>query len=91
VTRTQVPRIRFHDLRHTHATRLLNAGVLPEVVSERLGHATVALTMDIYAHVIPGMQVEAADRFRNLVFGDDDHEPQAPDDDSQKSPDRDHR
>ena len=86
VTRTQVPRIRFHDLRHTHATLLLKAGVPPKVVSERLGHATVAFTMDIYAHVIPGMQAEAADMFRNLVFGDDDPEPQASHDDSEDDP-----
>lgn len=70
VKRTPVPRIRFHDLRHTHATLLLKAGVPPKVVSERLGHATVALTMDIYAHVIPGMQAEAAQLFHDLVFGD---------------------
>lgn len=75
VARTSVPRIRFHDLRHTHATLLLKAGAPPKVVSERLGHATVAFTMDIYAHVIPGMQAEAADMFRNLVFGDDESEP----------------
>ena len=71
VARTEVPRIRFHDLRHTHATLLLKAGVSPKVVSERLGHATVAFTMDVYAHVIPGMQAEAANLFRDLVFGDD--------------------
>lgn len=69
VERTSVPRIRFHDLRHTHATLLLKAGAPPKVVSERLGHATVAFTMDVYAHVIPGMQAEAANMFRTLVFG----------------------
>lgn len=72
VARTDVPRIRFHDLRHTHATLLLKAGVPPKVVSERLGHASVAFTMEIYAHVIPGMQAEAANLFRDLVFGDVD-------------------
>lgn len=69
VTRTDVPRIRFHDLRHTHATLLLQAGVPAKVVSERLGHATVAFTMQVYAHVIPGMQAEAANAFGDLVFG----------------------
>ena len=71
VARTDVPRIRLHDLRHTHATLLLQAGVPPKVVSERLGHASVAFTMQVYAHVIPGMQADAAAAFGNLVFGDD--------------------
>ena len=44
----------------------------PKVVSERLGHATVAFTMQVYAHVIPGMQADAAAAFGELVFGDDD-------------------
>jgi integrase len=67
LVRTDVPRIRFHDLRHTHATLMLQAGVPPKVVSERLGHATVAFTMDVYAHVIPGMQAEAARAFAELI------------------------
>jgi integrase len=71
VSRSDVPRIRFHDLRHTHATLLLQAGVPAKVVSERLGHATVAFTMQVYAHVIPGMQADAAAAFGNLVFGND--------------------
>ena len=71
VARTDVPRIRLHDLRHTHATLLLRANVQPKVVSERLGHATVAFTMHVYAHVIPGMQAEAATAFGDLVFGDE--------------------
>lgn len=70
VRTSAVPRIRFHDLRHTHATLMLQAGVPPKVVSERLGHATVAFTMDVYAHVIPGMQARAAETFGQLVFGD---------------------
>ena len=72
VRTSAVPRIRFHDLRHTHATLMLQAGVPPKVVSERLGHATVAFTMDVYAHVIPGMQARAAETFGQLVFGDGD-------------------
>ena len=67
-----MPRIRLHDLRHTHATLLLQAGVSPKVVSERLGHATVAFTMQVYAHVIPGMQADAAKAFGELVFDEDD-------------------
>ncbi len=62
VRRTSVPRIRFHDLRHTHATQLLRQGIHPKVVSERLGHATVSITLDVYSHVLPGMQAEAATR-----------------------------
>jgi integrase len=55
-----VPRIRVHDLRHTAATMLLRAGVPVKIVSERLGHATVSITLDIYSHVLPDMQDEAA-------------------------------
>ena len=53
--------VRFHDLRHTHATLLLKAGTPPHVVSQRLGHSTVAFTLQVYAHVLPGQQREAAD------------------------------
>jgi Site-specific recombinase XerD len=54
--------VRFHDLRHTHATQLLKAGVHPKVVSERLGHASISITLDTYSHVMPGMQEEAAEK-----------------------------
>ena len=54
--------VRFHDLRHTHATQLLQAGVHPKVVSERLGHASIGITLDTYSHVMPGMQEEAAEK-----------------------------
>ena len=57
---TKLPRIRFHDLRHSHATVMLTSNIHPKIVSERLGHSRVALTMDTYSHVIPGMQEEAA-------------------------------
>lgn len=59
---TGLPRVRFHDLRHTHATHLLASGVHPKVAQERLGHATVAITLDLYSHVLPGMQADAAGR-----------------------------
>ena len=49
----------FHDLRHYHATALLKAGINPKIVSERLGHSTVSITLDIYSHVLPSMQKEA--------------------------------
>lgn len=52
--------ISFHDLRHAHATLMLAAGVHPKVVSERLGHSGVAITLDTYSHVIPVLQAEAA-------------------------------
>ena len=54
--------IRFHDLRHTHATQLLRAGVNVKVISERLGHASIGITLDTYSHVMPGMQEEAAEK-----------------------------
>jgi integrase len=53
------PRVRFHDLRHSHATQLLASGVHPKIVQERLGHSTIAVTMDIYSHVTATMQSEA--------------------------------
>jgi integrase len=62
-----LPRIRLHDLRHTHATLLLKAGIPIKVVSERLGHATPGFTMAAYQHVLPGMQAEAARTFEALL------------------------
>jgi len=55
-------RIRLHDLRHSHATHLLIANVHPKIVQEGLGHANIATTMDLYTHVMPRMQDEAASR-----------------------------
>jgi integrase len=55
-----LPQIRFHDLRHTCATLLLSKNVNPKVVSEMLGHATIAITLDTYSHVVPDMQDGAA-------------------------------
>ena len=60
--KTGLPRIRFHDLRHAHATHLLASGVHPKVASERLGHSKVGITLDLYSHVLPGMQADAAAR-----------------------------
>ena len=67
--RAGLPPIRLHDLRHTHATLALQAGVHPKVVSERLGHATVAMTLDIYSHAIPALQHDAAATIADLVSG----------------------
>ncbi|MCS4559005.1 site-specific integrase, partial [Shewanella sp. C32] len=63
VLKADLPHIRFHDLRHTHATLLLKQGVHPKIVSERLGHANVNITLNTYSHILPGLQEEAA---RNL-------------------------
>lgn len=67
VRRTPVPRIRFHDLRHTHATLLIAAGVPAKVVAERLGHSRASFTIDSYQHVLPGMQADAAAIFAELI------------------------
>lgn len=67
VTKLDIPKISLHDLRHTHATLLLKAGVHVKVVSERLGHSNVAFTMNVYQHVLPGMQAAAADTFSLLL------------------------
>ena len=59
--------VRLHDLRHSHATHLLASGVHPKVAQERLGHSSVAITLDLYSHVLPGMQAEAAGRVDLVV------------------------
>jgi len=64
-----VPKIRMHDLRHTHATLALKAGVHPKVVSERLGHATVGVTLDLYSHVMPSIAKDAAELIMGSAFG----------------------
>ena len=60
VRKIQLPRVTFHDLRHSHATLLLTQQVHPKVVSERLGHSTVNLTLNTYSHVLPSLQEDAA-------------------------------
>lgn len=62
-----LPRIRLHDMRHTHATLALQAGVHPKVISERLGHASIAITLDTYSHAIPAMQEDAAATVAALI------------------------
>ena len=62
-----VPRIRFHDLRHTHGSLLIKDGIPLKVVSDRLGHANIAFTMHTYQHILPGMQAEAAATFAALL------------------------
>ncbi len=64
-----LPNIRFHDLRHTHATLMLGWGINPKVVQERLGHAHISHTLGVYSHVLPPIQAEAADKMDEKVFG----------------------
>ena len=67
VRRAGLKHVRFHDLRHTHATHLLARGINAKVVSERLGHSTVSLTLDVYAHVLPSMQAKAAEEIDVMI------------------------
>ncbi|MEK4636832.1 site-specific integrase [Bacillus sp. FSL W8-0519] len=69
IKKSGVPDIRFHDLRHTHATLMLKQGIHPKIVSERLGHKKVGITLDTYSHVVPGLQETAVDQFANELFG----------------------
>ena len=66
--------VRFHDLRHSHATLMLKAGVHPKIVSERLGHARVGITLDTYSHVLPGLQEAAAESFDKMLKPREDDE-----------------
>ncbi|WP_241484370.1 tyrosine-type recombinase/integrase [Bacillus clarus] len=61
--------MRFHDLRHTHATLLLKQGVHPKIVSERLGHKDVFMTLNRYSHVLQRMQADAVKTFSEKLFG----------------------
>jgi len=76
VKRLGLPYIRLHDLRHTHATMGLAAGIPVKVISTRLGHATTAFTMDVYMHVVPALEDSAAEQIADLIFGDDDETPE---------------
>lgn len=62
-----LPKVRLHDLRHTHASLMLQQGVHPKIVSERLGHSTIGITLDIYSHVLPNMQEEAVNKLDELI------------------------
>lgn len=64
-----LPRMRWHDLRHAAATLMLTAGVTPRTVMEQLGHSTITLTMNTYAHVAPGLQRDASDRLAGALYG----------------------
>ena len=64
--------VRFHDLRHTHASLLLSAGAHPKALQERLGHSTAAFTMNVYAHLLPGVQEEAVAHLETMLQRADD-------------------
>ncbi|MED4676802.1 site-specific integrase [Bacillus nitratireducens] len=67
IKKAAVPRIRFHDLRHTHATLLLAKGVNVKVISERLGHSNIKITLDTYSHVLPTMQEDAVNKIEEIL------------------------
>ena len=67
-TKAGLKAIRLHDARHTHATLMLKSGIHPKIVQERLGHASIQITLDTYSHVTPGLQEAAAARFDKLIF-----------------------
>jgi integrase len=64
-----LPAIRIHDLRHSYASIALARGVHPKVVQEALGHSTIAVTLDLYSHVVPSLQREAAKEMGEALFG----------------------
>lgn len=72
VAKLGLPKIRLHDLRHTYATLGLAAGVPSVVISQRLGHANVAFTLDIYTHPVPALHEAAAEQVAGLIFGSED-------------------
>lgn len=69
IKKSEIPDIRFHDLRHTRVTIMLKQSIHPKIVSERLGHKRVGITLKTYSHVVPGIQETAVDQFANELFG----------------------
>ena len=67
IKKSGLPKVRLHDLRHTHATIMIKQGADPKTISERLGHSSVVITLDTYAHVLPGMQEAAALKFEEAI------------------------
>ncbi|WNS82402.1 site-specific integrase [Domibacillus sp. DTU_2020_1001157_1_SI_ALB_TIR_016] len=68
IAKANLPKIRFHDLRHTHASLMLQQGENIKLISERLDHSSVKITLDTYSHVLPNMQREASKRLANKLF-----------------------
>ena len=77
LAKANLPRVRFHDLRHTAASLLLDQGIHPKIVSEMLGHSSVGITLDLYSHVTPSMQHQAADAIDSLSGRDFGRSPRA--------------
>ena len=69
VPKAGIGHCRLHDLRHTHASQMLREGIHPKVVGERLGHATIAITLDTCSHLLPGIQEEAAEKINAALSG----------------------
>jgi integrase len=67
ISQSGLPKIRFHDLRHTHATILLSMEVNPKIVAERLGHSSVQITLDTYSHVLPSMKKDLTEQFSKVM------------------------
>jgi integrase len=65
--KAQLPKIRFHDLRHTAATLMLQQNTHPKIVQERLGHSDITMTLNTYSHVLPGMQEEIAEKMDEIM------------------------
>jgi integrase len=65
----ELPKVRFHDLRHTAASLMLQAGINPKIISERLGHSSIGITLDTYGHIMPGMGRDASDRLDAVLSG----------------------
>jgi len=74
LTRSGLPDVRFHDLRHSAATLLLSLGVHPKVVQELLGHTQISMTMDVYSHVLPGMQQDDMRQLDAALIKQERHE-----------------
>jgi integrase len=70
LVKAKLPQLRLYDLRHSCATLLLIAEENPKVVSERLGHSTIVLTLDTYSHVLPTMQQQATARLENMLYNE---------------------
>jgi integrase len=62
-----LPKLRLHDIRHVHATLMVLQGIHPKIVSERLGHTFVRITLDLYSHALPSLQAEAAAKMDGLL------------------------
>jgi integrase len=67
IRKHNLPHVRFHDLRHSHATLMLLEGIHPKIVSERLGHASISFTLEVYTHLLPDMQTEAAEAIDRIL------------------------